>query len=426
MDKKRIVVLGSGLAGYTLIRELRKLDKTIPVTLVSRDSGDYYSKPMLSNALAQGKDAAGLVLTLAAEMAQQLNIELHSHCEVSTIDTVGNRVVTTQGTLEYDRLVLALGADPIRIPLQGDAADAVLSVNDIADYAGFREQLQKPGIKKTVREPVETHSLVAAATGSVQTDIVIMGGGLIGCEFANDLAAAGYTVSVIDPGAYPLASLMPEDAGKQLLAPLAAIGVDWRFGTSVSRVDRAASGYLLTLADGAQLQTGLVLSAIGLRPRIALAKEAGLSVNRGIAVDAYLRSSDASVFALGDCAEIAGRVQPFVLPIMHAARALAKTLAGAETQVIFPAMPVVVKTPTHPIAVLPVARDAVGNWRTLASGDGVKIVFVDAEQRMTGFVLTGQYAGERNAMTKQVGQTLAVDAEAGNGDNIITADSAIA
>lgn len=427
MDKKRIVVLGSGLAGYTLIRELRKLDKTIPVTLVSRDSGDYYSKPMLSNALAQGKDAAGLVLTPAAEMAQQLNIELHSHCDVSAIDASGKRVVTTQGILEYDQLVLALGADPIRIPLQGDADYAVLSVNDIADYADFREQLQKPCIKKTVRiEPVETHSLVAAATGSARTDIVIMGGGLIGCEFANDLATAGYAVSVIDPGAYPLASLMPEDAGKQLLAPLAAIGVAWRFGTSVSRVDRAASGYLLTLADGAQLQTGLVLSAIGLRPRIALAKEAGLSVNRGIAVDTHLRSSDASVFALGDCAEIAGRVQPFVLPIMHAARALAKTLAGAETQVIFPAMPVVVKTPTHPIAVLPVARDAVGGWRTLASADGVKMAFIDAEQRMTGFVLTGQYAGERNAVTKQVGQTLAADAAAGNGDNIITADSAIA
>ena len=271
--------------------------------------------------------------------------------------------------------------------MQGDAADAVMSVNDIADYAQLRKSVQ--GVEH----------------------ITIMGGGLIGCEFANDWATAGYEVSVIDPGPYPLASLMPEQAGKQLLAPLAAIGVDWHFGTSVSRVDRHENGYTLTLADGTQLQTGLVISAVGLRPRIALAQAAGLEVNRGIKVDAYLRSSDAAIYALGDCAEIDGKVQPFVLPIMHAARALAKTLSGCETPVEFHAMPVVVKTPAHPVAVLPVARDAVGNWQLRANSDGVKMAFLDAEQCMTGFVLTGRYAAERNEMSKQVGHHLPAVAE---------------
>lgn len=382
-----IVVLGSGLAGYSVIRELRKLDRDIPLTLVTRDSGDYYSKPMLSNALAQGKDAAGLVLTAAAGMAQQLNFTLYSQCEVSAIDAAGRHVHTSQGELPYSSLVLALGADPIRIPVQGDAADAVLSVNDIADYARFRDLL------------------------AGKARIAIMGGGLIGCEFANDLASAGHAVSVIDPGPWPIASLMPEQAGKQLLAPLAALGVDWRFGTSVSRVDHAASGYLLTLADGTQQPADLVLSAVGLRPRVALAQAAGLAVNRGIKVDASLRSSDPAIFALGDCAEIDGKVQPFVLPIMHAARALAKTLAGEETPVVFPAMPVVVKTPAHPVAVLPVARDAVGSWQLRANSDGVKMAFLDVEQRMSGFVLTGRYAAERNEMSKQLGQPLPAGAE---------------
>jgi rubredoxin-NAD+ reductase len=377
---KPIVVLGSGLAGYSVIRELRKLDRDIPVTLVTRDSGDYYSKPMLSNALAQGKDAAGLVLTRAGDMAAQLGIKLLVETEVHAIDRANKSLDTTSGAIAYDRLVFALGADPIRIPVQGDSADAVLSVNDITDYARFRDLL-----------------------GS-KASIAIMGGGLIGCEFANDLAAAGHAISVIDPGPWPIASLMPEQASKQLLAPLAALGVDWRFGTSVSRVDRATSGYLLTLADGAQLQADLVLSAVGLRPRIALAQQAGLAVNRGIAVDTHLRSSDPAIFALGDCAEIDGRVQPFVLPIMHAARALAKTLAGTETAVDFPVMPVVVKTPAHPVAVLPVARDAVGIWQLRANSDGVKMEFLDAEQRISGFVLTGRYATERNEMSKQVGQ----------------------
>lgn len=385
---KAIVVLGSGLAGYSVIRELRKLDRDIPLTLVTRDSGDYYSKPMLSNAFAQGKDAAGLVLTPASEMAAQLGITLLAKTEVQAIDRANKKLATSAGELAYDRLVIALGADPIRIPVQGDAADAVMSVNDITDYAQLRKSVQ--GVEH----------------------ITIMGGGLIGCEFANDWATAGYKVSVIDPGPYPLASLMPEQAGRQLLAPLAEIGVDWHFGTSVSRVDRHENGYTLTLADGTQLQTGLVLSAVGLRPRIALAQAAGLAVNRGIKVDASLRSSDPDIYALGDCAEIEGKVQPFVLPIMHAARALAKTLAGEETPVVFPAMPVVVKTPVHPVAVLPVARDAVGSWQLRANSDGVKMAFVDAAQCMTGFVLTGRYAAERNEMSKQVGHPLPAEAEA--------------
>ncbi|MDO9054065.1 MAG: FAD-dependent oxidoreductase [Gallionella sp.] len=375
---KPIVVLGSGLAGYTLVRELRKLNREIPITLISRDSGDYYSKPMLSNAFAQGKDAASLVLTTAAEMAAKLGITLLAKCEVSAIDRTNKTLDTTAGIVEYDRLVLALGADPIRIPLPGDAADAVLSVNDLSDYAQLRERL------------------------ATAKSVVIMGAGLIGCEFANDLAVEGYTVSVIDPGPYPLASLMPEQAGGQLLKPLADLGVAWRFGTAVQRVDKALSGYALTLTDGAVIHADLVLSAIGLRPRIQLAREAGLEVNRGIVVNECLRSSDEAIFALGDCAEIEGRVLPFVLPIMHAGRALAKVLNGEDAQVDFPAMPVVVKTPAHPVAVSPVARDAPGAWRTLATGDGISMGFFDPQDRMTGFVLTGVYAGERNEMAKKI------------------------
>ena len=149
-------------------------------------------------------------------MAGQLGINLLPHTEVHAIHAAGKRLDTTSGALEYYKLVLALGADPIRIPLQGDAAECVLSVNDLADYVRLRE------------------ALVAAKS------IAIMGGGLIGCEFANDLAVAGYTVTVIDPSAYPLSSLMPEAAGKQLLEPLKKIGVTWRFGTSVQRMDSAA------------------------------------------------------------------------------------------------------------------------------------------------------------------------------------------
>ena len=375
---KPIVVLGSGLAGYALVRELRKLDRDVAITLISQDSADYYSKPMLSNALAQGKTAESLVITAEAEMAKQLNITLLHHTEVFGIRRDRKELQTSAGVIEYDRLVLALGADPIRLPLQGDAADAVVSVNDLADYAKFRD------------------AIVSAK------HIAIIGGGLIGCEFANDLAAAGYAVTVIDPAAYPLSGLMPEPAGKQLLAPLARLGVTWRFGVAVKAVGRNTAGYTLTLTDESTLPADVVLSAVGLLPRIELARNAGLAVNRGIVVDAQLRSSDEDIYALGDCAEIEGRVLPYVLPIMHAARALARVLAGENARVEFPAMPVVVKTPAHPIAVLPVARDAVGEWKILAEGQGIKMGFFAAPNQLCGFVLTGAYAGERSEMTKQL------------------------
>ncbi len=373
---KPIIVLGSGLAGYTVVRELRKLNREIPITMISQDSGDYYSKPTLSNAFAQGKAPAALVLTSAEAMEKQLGITLLTHCKVNAIHRLTRQLDTSAGLLDYDRLVLAAGADPIRIPVQGDAADAILSVNDLADYAHLRDQLE--GAKT----------------------VAIMGGGLIGCEFANDLAIAGFKVHVIDPGPYPLAGLLPEQAGCQLLEPLSKMGVTWHFGSAVHSMNASDTGYALTLTDNSTIKADLVLSAVGLRPRTQLAREAGLIVNRGIVVDDQLRSSDAAIYALGDCAEIDGRVLPFVLPIMQAGRALAKVLNGEDAKVVFPYMPVVVKTPAHPVAVSPVARDAAGAWQVLASGQGIKMGFFNPQNQMTGFSISGEFTAERNEMTK--------------------------
>ncbi len=375
-----IVIVGSGLAGWTAVRELRKLDKALPVTLVTADSGDFYSKPMLSNALAQGKTPAQLVGTAAAAMAAQQDVILFSQTRTSGIDRARKVLLTDRGEVAYSRLVLALGADPIRLTLAGDAAGAVLSVNDLADYAHFREAL-----------------------GSAHS-VALLGAGLIGCEFANDLAAAGHAVTVLDPAAWPLASLLPQAAGEALIAPLGQLGVTWRLGQAVTRVDHAERGYRLTLGSGETLSADLVLSAVGLRPRIALAKDAGLMVNRGIVADAFLRTSDPDIYALGDCAEIEGQIRPHVLPIMHAARALAQTLAGTPTPAAFPPMPVVIKTPACPVAVQPVARDAQGRWLITADERGVKGLFYGPGKRLLGFALTQGYSEERVALTRSLGQ----------------------
>jgi rubredoxin-NAD+ reductase len=373
-----IVIVGSGLAGWTVVRELRKLDQALPVTMVTADSGDFYSKPMLSNALAQGKTPAQLVGTAADAMAAQLGVRLLKETRASGIDRARKALLTDRGEVPYARLVLALGADPIRLTLAGDAAGAVLSVNDLADYARFRAALD--GVRS----------------------VAILGAGLIGCEFANDLAAAGHAVTVLDPAAWPLATLLPQAAGEALIAPLEQLGVTWRLGQAVTQVDHSESGYRLTLGGGDTLSADLVLSAVGLRPHIALAKDAGLAVNRGIVADAFLRTSDPDIHVLGDCAEIEGQTRPYVLPIMHAARALAQTLAGTPTPTAFPPMPVVIKTPACPVAVQPVARDAQGAWEVTADERGVRGLFYDADQRLKGFALTQGHVDERAALTKQL------------------------
>jgi rubredoxin-NAD+ reductase len=380
---KPIVILGTGLAGYTVAREFRKLDQQTPLVMLSADDAGYYSKPMLSNALAQGKTADVLLLSSAEQMATQLHAEIHPNASVSTIEPDAQRVRFNNSALEYQHLVLALGADPFRLPLHGDAAESVLSVNDRADYARFRAAIE--GKKR----------------------IVILGGGLIGCEFANDLAAAGYQVSVIDIGTHPLGRLVPEAIGMVMRDELAAIGIDWHLGLSVTQVDHAQAGLRITLSNDATLQADVVLSAIGLRPRIALATAAGLTVNRGIITDQYLITSSARISALGDCAEVSGLVLPFVMPLMQAARSLAKTLAGNRTAVHYPAMPVVVKTPACPLVISPPAANAEGAWHIEGSDAGTEALFRAVDGALLGYALTGTATAHKQKLNKELPVVLA-------------------
>lgn len=373
-----IIIIGSGLAGYTLARELRKLDKDTPLHIITADDGRFYSKPMLSNALANGRTAGQIATADAVQMAAQLNALIQTQTRMSAIGAVRHTLTVDGQEVTYSKLVLALGADVIRPPLEGDAADTVMSVNDLGDYTRFR-------------------AVIASAKR-----VAIIGAGLIGCEFANDLRSAGFAVDVIAPGATPLNRLLPEAAGHALQEGLAQIGVNWHLGNTVRRVDHAAAGYHLTLSDGSTLETDAVLSCIGLRPRTALAQSAGLRVDHGIVVDRHLVTSNPDIYALGDCAEVEGLALPYVMPLMACARALAKTLAGEPTPVAYPAMPVVVKTPAHPVVVCPPPPGVSGEWQSETLENGVRALFHDAENRLRGFALTGGTAGEKNALTKEL------------------------
>ncbi|HTD91110.1 MAG TPA: FAD-dependent oxidoreductase, partial [Burkholderiales bacterium] len=281
------------------------------------------------------------------------------------------------------KLVLALGAQQIRLPIVGDAADTIVTVNDLGDYGRFHALLDD------------------------KKNIVIIGAGLIGSEFANDLVVAGHHVDVIDIAAQPLGRLLPPAGGALLRQKLAALGVVWHFGVGTKSIDHDGGALRVTLDSGETLQADVVLSAVGLKPRTDLALAAGLTVNRGIVVNRHLQTSDADIYALGDCMEIEGLVMPFVMPIMHAARALGATLGGKPTQVSFPAMPVLVKTPACPTIVSPPALAAVGVWTIEQTPDGIKSLFVDASGKLLGFALHGAATAERAKLALQLPPVLA-------------------
>lgn len=378
-----IVIIGSGLAGYTVIREIRKLDKTIPITLVTKEPGYFYSKPMLSTALAGKKQATQLVSTPAEGMATQLELTIVTQAEVDSIDIDSKTIHTSKGTIPFGKLVLGLGADQIRVPLQGNAANEVLTVNDLEDYAQFRD----------------------AITGKKK--VAILGAGLIGCEFANDLLLGGYEVDVIDLAPQALGRLIPEAAASDLQNKLSAAGIKWHFSTTVQSLDHIADQLLLTLANGNTISCDVILSAVGLRPRVDLAKKTGLATNLGIQVNRELETSAKDIYALGDCAEVEGLVLPYVMPIMQAARALAVTLTGTPTALSYPAMPVMVKTPALATVVSPPAKGAVGQWKTNSLGDGLEARFESDDGKLLGFVLMGSATAQRGALTKELPPILA-------------------
>jgi len=391
------VIVGTGLAGWTLAREFRKLDPHTPIVLISRDEGAFYSKPMLSNALAGGRSPASLVTTPATAAAEAIQATVLAQREVVRIDTVARSVVLDDRVVPYRALVLAVGAEPIRLPLQGDASDRVFSVNDLVDYGRFHAALN---------------------TGA---HVTLLGAGLIGCEFANDLVIAGHSVDVVDLAPLPLGRLVPERAGQAMQVALSTAGVGFQLGASVRAVHRDGARLVVELVVGGSMQAGsmqaepaevrrlstdLVLSAVGLQPRTTLAAAAGLTVDRGIVVDSMLRTNTLDIYALGDCAQVDGQVLPYVLPLMTGARALAKTLTGMPTAVAYPVMPVAVKTPALPLSVVPAPQGIDGGWSYLETEGGLEGHFKDREGRLQGFVLGGAATARRAALVRAMGQAV--------------------
>ncbi|ELB2830933.1 FAD-dependent oxidoreductase [Vibrio alginolyticus] len=361
-----IVIIGSGHSGYQLAAALRAQSETVPITVFTADDGALYSKPALSNALVMNKDGDALQSESALEWESRLNIRVYPHTRVEQIDRANSTLYTCIGKYAYSRLVLATGASPIEIPIEGDRS-WVMSVNDLVDYRRFRAELQD---KKR---------------------IAILGDGLIGCEFANDLIESGYEVTVIGLGQWPMERLIPQQLGESLQSALADRGVQWALQDSITRIEpRSASSAVLHLNSGKQIEADLVLSAVGLKPNVSLAERAGLEVGRGIKVNQFGQTSDENIYSLGDCVETEQGWQPYIAPINQMIPSVAKSLLGDVAPISLTPTPVIVKTPILPLTIFPVAAEEQGQWYIENQADELTAAFYSPEGAMLGFALLGR------------------------------------
>ena len=374
-----IIIIGPGLAGYSTAREFRKHDKDTPLVFITRDDGASYYKPDLSEAHAKDQQPDDLVKKDVDEMAAELNATIHTHRQVEAVDREKRELRLNGDTLKYCRLVLALGAEPLVLTLSGDATQAIHKVNNLTDYRSFRRNLGEA------------------------KHVAVLGAGLIGCEFANDLIEGGYEVSVADPADWPLAQLLPEQCGHAVKKELHRAGVEWYLGHAAIGVRESGKKLEVVLDNEDTIRTDAVLSAVGLRADIEIAEKAGLETDRGIVVNRALQTSDPYIYAVGDCAEVDGHWRPYVAPLMQCARTLGKTLAGNEGdtpgQVKYPTLPIIVKTHVCPVIVYPPVSKH-GEWQIEGKSPNLEATFVDDDGQMLGFALTGDATNKRRDYLK--------------------------
>jgi nitrite reductase (NADH) large subunit len=305
MTKQRLVVVGNGMAGCRAVEEILKRDaERYQITIFGAEPRVNYNRIMLSPVLAGEKAFDDIVINDEAWYRDN-GVTLHAGRAVSAID-VERKAVLAEGGLEvpYDVLILANGSDPVRLPLPGADLQGVVTFRDLDDVEAMVSAAQRPGAKA-----------------------VVIGGGLLGLEAAYGLAKRGMDATVVHLMEVLMERQLDESAGYLLAEALKAKGVQTVLGAQSEAIlgeDGRVTG--LRLTDGRILPCDILVMAVGIRPNAALAKAAGLAVNRGVVVDDQMRTSDPAVFAVGECAEHRGVAYGLVAPIWDMCRTLAETL----------------------------------------------------------------------------------------------------
>ena len=288
-----IVIIGSGFAARQLVKNIRKQDANVPLTLIAADSMDEYNKPDLSHVISQNQRADDLTRQTAGEFAEQFNLRLFPYTWVTDIDADAHVVNAKDKTWQYDKLVLATGASAFVPPVEG--RELMVTLNSQQEYQASETLLRDA------------------------TRVMIVGGGLIGTELAMDFCRAGKSVTLVDHAASILSALMPAEVSSRLQHRLTDMGVHLLLKSQLQSLSKTGSGLRATLDRSRSVEVDVVIAATGLRPETALAHRAGAEINRGVKVDSYLQTTRPDMYALGDCAEINGHVLPFLQPIQLSA-----------------------------------------------------------------------------------------------------------
>ena len=371
-----IVIIGSGFAARQLVKNIRKQDTHIPLTLIAADSMDEYNKPDLSHVVSRGQRADDLTLQTAGEFAEQYHLRLFPYTWVSDLDAAAKVVKSQDREWRYDKLVLATGAAPFIPPVPGH--ELMLTLNSQREYGAAQTQLHDA------------------------QRVLIVGGGLIGCELAMDFCRAGKAVTVVDNSASVLSALMPPEVSSRLQHRLTDMGVHLMLKTQLEGLEQTADGIRVSLDRQRSVTVDAVVAAAGLRPETALARHAGLMIRRGVVVNSRLQTSDPAIYALGDCAEINGSVLPFLQPILLSAMCLAKNLLSQANELTLPPMLVKVKTPDLPLHLAGETQRDDLTWNLVAAKEGVVAKGVDAANQLRAFVVSEDRMKEAFALLKQL------------------------
>ena len=378
-ESKGIVIIGAGLAGWHVIDAIRVKDKDIPITLITADSGDRYHKPMLTMAISQNKRASDLVRATGVDAAKAAQVTLLANTHVTDIDATAQQlqlisalrsdpVYTNYATINYDKLVLAMGAHPI-FP-KSLPEDLVWHINHIERFGQLQEKL---------------------ATGSQH--IAIVGAGMVGTEIAEDLLKAGHKVTLIDLNDAPLSQMLPAKATARIAEAVKSQGINFLGGYQVSGITRISDGNNDDNNDG-KLQVSYesvassvenaeaqqfeplivdhVIASTGLTVDGTLPTAAGVEFNRrtGIEVDApTLRTTTANIYAIGDCMSINGVACRYVAPLRAQAATIADDVLGLEHSG-YEHKPPMIRLKNKAISVMVTGvPQANGNWQVSSESD---------------------------------------------------------
>jgi len=362
--KKALIIIGSGFASYQLIKTIRRSDKNLPISVFTLDAGHDYNKPDLSHVFSKQQTSRDLIRQSGDEFASENNITLNAFTKVDSIDT-NKQEITVKGVKHaYCNLVLATGAKTFIPDAKGNATNEVLTLNTLHEFEAAHSTLRK------------------------SNTVLLLGAGLIGTEIAMDLASSGKNVVVVDPSNSLIANMLPVLIAEKLQKKMVEAGIRFELNKTVYALNHNEDKIAVTLSTGEVLRVDCVISAAGLKANTGLAKQSGIEVNKGIKVNALLQTSARHVYALGDCAEINGKVRAYLQPIMLSANALAKTLLAQPTELTLPAMLIKVKTPLMPIQLGGEPVLDVNSWQVDIDAQGYSLSAYNEQKETVGFVVT--------------------------------------